>query len=371
MLPQNTRVFFLMTFGFLCIPTFDLSVTRTEISVDLFTQYSPPFGGQGLQMSSDAFPPHGIVELRTNVTFHGGGVSGKPVLYTVESPNGEIYFATIFTQTDGIAVFEYPIPGSEDYFGQWIVNVSVDFGGTTVYDTLHFLVGWLVEVVKIDTTPIAYKGETMALNVTLARICMQDPRDIMNMLVKDSSGNLMTDNDLLLFITVLDELDEPAATSKLEMPMIVELGFHGLNEFVTTVGEHWNNHAYVISTQYPELGNVVASGIRISSCSFSGNAVVCASLFTGLQGIAYCPEALGQFWITFQTDLDGNGEVDIADVAKVTKAFGTECVGIDGLYLHDPPCKNCPHDPTPDLNKDSMIDIFDIVLLANNFGKTD
>ena len=93
-----------------------------------------------------------------------------------------------------------------------------------------------VEVVDIDPPKIACKGETITLNVTLARISMQDPRDIMNMLVKDSSGNLITDNKLLLFITVLDELSQPTATSKSEVPTITESGFD-INGFVTTVGE--------------------------------------------------------------------------------------------------------------------------------------
>lgn len=370
MLAQNTRVLFLVTFGLLCASTFDLPLEKTEISVDLYTQYVSPFGGQGLHMSSDAFPPYGVVELRTNVTWRGDGVSGKPVLYTIESPNGKTYFAMSYTQANGFAVLKYSIPDSEDYFGQWFVNASVDFGGTTVCDTLRFLVGWLVEVVGIDTTPIACKGETMTLNVTLARICMQDPRAIMDVLIKDSSENPVTDNDLLLFIAVVDELNQPVLASKLEMSIDSEPAFYDLNEFITNIDEHWIDHMNVILTQYSALTNVVKGNIPISPCSFSGRAVICASLFTNLPGIAYCPECSRHFWITLQTDLDRNGEVNIADVTKVAQAFGTECVEIDGLYWHQLPCKYCPHDPTLDLNNDGNIDIFEIVLLAQNFGKT-
>ena len=366
---QNARIFFLITLGFLFTSAFSFPVTGTEVSVDLYTQYSPPFGGQGSHMSSDSFPPNGVVELRTNVTFHGDGVSGKPVLYIVKSPNGKTCFATVFTQTDGIALFEYPIPDSEDYFGEWIVRASVDFDKTTVCDTLHFLVGWLVEVVDIDPPKIACKGETITLNVTLARISMQDPRDIMNMLVKDSSGNLITDNKLLLFITILDELSQPVATSKSEVPTITESGFD-INGFVTTVGENWIDHVNVILTLYSALCERVMSSVSIPFSSFSGKAVLSVGLFTDLPGMAYCPESLGDFLVTFQYDLDKNGGVDIADVAKVAKAFGTEWVEMDGLYWHDPSCKCCPHDPTLDLNKDSSVDVFEVVLLAQNFGKT-
>ena len=369
MLAQNTRVFFLVTFGFLCALTSDLPVETTKISVDLYTQYSSPFGGQGFQMSSDAFPPYGVVELRTKVICRGDGVSGKPVRYTIESPNGKKYFANSCTQGNGIAVLKYSIPDSENYFGQWHVNASVDFGGTTVCDTLGFLVGWLVEAIEIDTTPIACKGETMNFNVTLARICMQDPRAIMDVLVKDSSGNPVAGNDLLLFIAVIDELNQPLLTSKLEVPIDSETGFYDLNEFVAKISKHWTDHVNVILAQYSALANVVMGCIPISPCSFSGRAVVCANLFTNLPGIAYCPECLGHFWITLQTDIDRNGEVNIADVAKVAQAFGTQCVEIDGLYWYYPPCKYCPHDLILDLNNDGNIDIFEVVLLAQDFGK--
>ena len=370
MLTNNIRVFFLVTFEFLCALTFELPYETTGISVDLYTQYSSPFGGQGFHMSSDAFPPYGVVELRTNVICQSDDVAGKPVLYTIESPNGKEYFAIGYTQANGVAVLKHPIPDSEDYFGEWFVNASVDFGGTTVCDTLHFLVGWLVEMTEIDTTPVACKGETMSLNVTLARICIQDPRAIMDMLVKDSSGNPTTDNDLLMLITVIDELNQPLLTSKLEMSIDSEPGFYDLNEFVVNIGERWIDRVNVILTQYSALAKVVMGSIPISPCSFSGRAVVCASLFTGVPGIAYCPECLGHFWITLQTDIDRNGEVNIADVAKMAQAFGTECVEIDGVYWHYPPCRYCPHDPTLDLNNDGHIDIFEVVLLAQNFGET-
>lgn len=277
--------------------TSNRSVAGYEIRVDLYTQYLPPWGGQGLNMVSDAFPPEGVIELRMNVTFQGDGVPGKPVSYMIKAPNGETYSAAAFTQADGIAVFEYSLPSSEDYFGQWTVKASVDIAGTMVSDMLYFLMGWLVEVVEIDAPAIAYKGETMGVTVMVTRICMQDPRDIMNMLLKYPSGCPKTDNDLLLYITVTDELNQPVATSKLNMTMINELDVYDLDDFVKTMGEQWMDHAYVILTQYSELANAVMNGVPISPWSFSGKAKIHANLITNRPGIPYCPEGSKYVWM--------------------------------------------------------------------------
>jgi len=350
------------------------SVAGYEIYVDLYTQYLLPWGGQGLNMVSDAFPPEAVIELRMNVTFQGDGVPGKPVSYMIKAPNGETYSAVAFTQADGIAVFEYSLPSSEDYFGQWTAKASVDIAGTMVSDTLYFLMGWLVEVVKIDAPAIAYKGETMGVTVMVARICMQDPRNIMNMLLKYPNGCPKTDNDLLLYITVTDELNQPVATSKLNMTMITELGVYDLDDFVKTMGEHWMDHVDVILTQYSELANVVINGVPISPWSFSGNAKIRANLITNCLGISYCPEGSKYAYlkssisniVTYRTDLNKDETVNIEDLLIVFKAYGSH--GPDVPNLGDPPSENW--NPIADVNKDNWVNIWDLCEVAKDYGKT-
>jgi hypothetical protein len=264
-----------------------------EGMIDLMTQYPDPWNGRGIGAASDAFPPQGVAELRATVTYRGDVVPGKPVSYAVTSPSGAVFYSTNFTQADGTAVFEYSIPSSEQHFGLWTVRASVDLAGTVVSDTLYFLMGWLVEVVKVEAPEIAYKNETMNLNVTLSRICMQDPREIMNAILRSSSGEAIEDNDLLLYITVTDELDQPVATVSLNTSMIAESSVYDLDAFVGAVGSQWDDRVTLISTDYPELMNVVMNGIPISHAAFSGVATIRANVLTDYPGVAYCPEEWG------------------------------------------------------------------------------
>jgi hypothetical protein len=54
-------------------------------------------------------------------------------------------------------------------------------------------------------------------------------------------------------------------------------------------------------------------------------------------------------------DLNGDGTVDIKDVARASLAFGS--------YLGDP-----RWNPKADLNGDNVIDMVDLVIIAKNFG---
>jgi len=289
--------FFLVLFCSSSFGNLNSSFAKAGIWFDLYTQYSEPWGGQGLNMASDAFPPDAVVELKATVMFEGDGVPGKPVSYAIKAPNGETYSAAVFTQADGFAVFKYSLPSSERYFGQWTVNASVDLAGTTVSDTLCFLMGWLVRPVNVEAPPTAFKGQTMSINITVIKICMQDPRNILDILLKEPSGKPATSNDLLLCITVTDELWQFVATSQLNAPVATELNNYGLNDFVKTMGTHWVDYTNVILTKYSKLSNVVMSGITVSPWSFSGRASVHANLVACKPVMACCPECLGHVWI--------------------------------------------------------------------------
>jgi hypothetical protein len=266
------------------------------LQVDLCTQYLPPWGGQGLNAVSDAFPPGQVVKLETNVTFRGDAVAGKPVSYTIKAPDGETFSATSFTQANGVAICEYLLPTQKNCFGTWTVKASVDVAGTTASDALCFLVSWLVEV-DVEASPIAYKGEIVTVDTTLTRVCMQDPRQIMNVLLKDSNGKPVTDNDLLLCIAVNDELGQVVGASKLNMPTTTGLGGYDLGNFVRTTGADWIGHERVILTRYTKLANTAVDGILIPTWSFSGRATIRANIVTKSSGIAYCPGCSSYVWI--------------------------------------------------------------------------
>ena len=56
-------------------------------------------------------------------------------------------------------------------------------------------------------------------------------------------------------------------------------------------------------------------------------------------------------------DLDGNGEVDATDLAIITFYYNEGVSGYPNSYY--------------DLNSDGIIDIYDIVIVAKNYGKID
>jgi acyl-homoserine lactone acylase PvdQ/plastocyanin len=77
----------------------------------------------------------------------------------------------------------------------------------------------------------------------------------------------------------------------------------------------------------------------------------------------YCEYHKGTMNGTFQvqttlaTDIDGNGIVNIVDIAKVAKAFGSK-----------PGDSNW--NPIADLNSDNQVNIVDVALVAKDYGKT-
>ena len=74
-------------------------------------------------------------------------------------------------------------------------------------------------------------------------------------------------------------------------------------------------------------------------------------------------------------DVTGDGHIDIYDLVWVSSAFGAEYNATDGWYWHKPPygpCSSCPHDPRLDIynppNTPMIIDIYDLIIIAVNFG---
>jgi len=75
----------------------------------------------------------------------------------------------------------------------------------------------------------------------------------------------------------------------------------------------------------------------------------------------------GYFFVKIIGDVNGDGRVDIKDIALIAKAFGA--VGPGYLYPGSPPSTNPPWNPNADLNGDNRIDIRDVSIAAKNFGK--
>jgi hypothetical protein len=64
-----------------------------------------------------------------------------------------------------------------------------------------------------------------------------------------------------------------------------------------------------------------------------------------------------QVQTTLATDIDGNGKVNIVDIAIVAKAFRSKPG--DSTW-----------NPLADLNSDNEVNIIDVALVAKDYGKT-
>jgi hypothetical protein len=61
-------------------------------------------------------------------------------------------------------------------------------------------------------------------------------------------------------------------------------------------------------------------------------------------------------------------KVDMGDISAVLEAFGSK-LGPDGWYRHKPPEILCPHSPNMDIDNNGQVDMGDVTIALDNFGK--
>jgi hypothetical protein len=144
---------------------------------------------------ADAYRPQERVCVFAKVTYNGEPVEYKPVAFEMIDPNGtSIDFRSAFTDASGVANTSFRIP-SNPVFGDWTVVGTVDVTGTIVNDTVTFKVGWIVEILNVDTVD-AYgnpktsftKGEHMYFNVTVQNIAFTSKKATLTIVIYDECG---------------------------------------------------------------------------------------------------------------------------------------------------------------------------------------
>jgi len=145
-------------------------------SDDLLTDYI----GKGEFVDCDSFAPGENVTLFANVTYNGDIVQNILVGFEVYDPTGDcVTYRVDRTDVDGIAKvwFRIPIPcdplnQSGQYFGHWTVIAKAKVQDDIINDTMHFKVGFIVEIINVELLPdnIYYKGEYICANVTYKNI---------------------------------------------------------------------------------------------------------------------------------------------------------------------------------------------------------
>lgn len=117
------------------------------IMIDLYTQRN----GIGPGVPSDAFAPQEEIIFYAYVTFDFDPVAYKLVGFQVFYPNGtSVDYRTAETNASGIAMVTLRIPTTPP-FGTWIAIATVEIVGFVANDTTPFKVGWIVEILNLQT----------------------------------------------------------------------------------------------------------------------------------------------------------------------------------------------------------------------------
>jgi len=153
--------------------------------LDIYTQKPEPYNGWGPDQPSDAFAPQEEVILYAYVSYSCEPVQSKPVAFEVIDPNNiTIDARTAFTNEYGVANTSFRIPWpcenpEETIFGTWKAIAKVSILNQTAQDTITFLVGWIIEIIEVQTvnesgeakTQFA-RGEHIFFNLTIQNIAM-------------------------------------------------------------------------------------------------------------------------------------------------------------------------------------------------------
>jgi len=156
-------------------------------SIDLYTQ-KEPYSGRGPNQPSDAFAPQEKVILYAYVTYRDDPVTGKIVAFEVHGPVNRFenlsFTRTALTNDDGIANVSFRVTWPNGYreeavFGVWNVVAVVDIAEVAVNDTLSLLVGWIIELIKVETVDVNnasrisfMKNEHMCFRLTVKNVAM-------------------------------------------------------------------------------------------------------------------------------------------------------------------------------------------------------
>ena len=277
--------------------------------VDVYTQ-KQPHSGVGPGQPSDAFAPDDLVILYANVTYNGAGVQHMPVSFSVLGPPNPVHNITLslsaFSDDTGVAQTEFRVSSP----GEDVETVTFGTWNVTAIienasDYLTFKVGWIVEISSLDVNGNIDppQGGRLGLQLSLSNLAM-------------------IPQDADLFIAMYDSSDN--LIGSIDQNITVDVG-----------GTNFSAVVSIPMSTTPGIGSVNAS------------------VFT-LNGAPYSPSRSGTFNISLFGDLNGDGKVNMADISIAAAAFGS--------YPGHP-----RWNPVADVNKDHVVDLRDIALIAQRF----
>jgi hypothetical protein len=167
------------------------------LAIDVYTQYTYPYGGQGADMPSDMFGPQQQVELFATVTYNEYPVQQKLVAFEIH--HGDyVFWREATTDADGVAHISFRIPWpcenpEDEIFGKWYVIATVEVAEQVKNDTLAFWVWWPVEVLSIEPKKTEYiqqktGGEPLTFTVEYRTYSMQEIPAVITATIYDELG---------------------------------------------------------------------------------------------------------------------------------------------------------------------------------------
>jgi PKD repeat protein len=128
-----------------------VKVLLYKLEIDVYTQHPDPYSGKGPNQPSDAFAPQSKVILYAQVTYNYEPLENKEVSFTVIDPDCiEILYRSSNTSSDGIAMVDFRL-ASNATFGTYLVFASVEVSERKANDTLTFRMGWIIEILNVNT----------------------------------------------------------------------------------------------------------------------------------------------------------------------------------------------------------------------------
>jgi hypothetical protein len=164
--------------------------------LDVYTQYPDGFNGKGPNEPSDAFAPQDLVDLYAYLTYNQDPIQNKLVSFEVHSPyDDHIIYLTAITDTNGYAHVSFRIPWpcpawpEDQIFGIWKVYGTADVANELVTDYMEFRVGWLVELISVQSVyPNYFKGNHTEWKVTFKTISAQYRNVTFTLVLQDELG---------------------------------------------------------------------------------------------------------------------------------------------------------------------------------------
>lgn len=182
-----------------------IKVLPAILKIDVYTQQPDPYSGKGPNQPSDAFAPQQTVILYAEVTYNYEPVENKSVAFAVNDTIGHSFLVrSNSTDQYGIATIDFLLP-TNPVFGTWFVLATVSVSESKANDTLTFQVGWLIELLEIETAdqfgnPKEYfaKAEYVYFNVIVKNIAFTTKTTNLTVSITDETGQSIATASLRL-----------------------------------------------------------------------------------------------------------------------------------------------------------------------------